>query len=161
MGKLERAVTAALLALFALYQIAGGIESRYSARGPISAAVGDVFWPINWRMFTTLSRSHSQARFEGLEGGQWVTLPMEQWFPAKWESGYRWERPWVYEYRTLQEPFLVAACERSGLPAVRMVLRSWNKRLGQREQPVEKPREKLLRTWTCGAPYSGPTGKVF
>lgn len=161
MGQLERTLTAILLGLFALYQAAGGYESRFNARGPITEAVGDIFWPINWRMFTTLSKSHSELSFEGYRDGGWERLPMEQWYPAHWESGYRWERPWVYEYRSLQEPFMVAACAHADTPAVRTVLRSWNKTLGQREQPKKNVREKLLRVWECGAPYSPPSGRVY
>jgi len=149
------------LFFFALYQVAGFSESRAGGNGPLRALTGDYYWPVNWSMFTGLSKTHTIMEFEGVENGEWVRLPMEEWYPAHWESGYRWERPWVYKWPSLQRPFLAAACQHTDAPYVRIVQRSWNKVLGQAEQPRKKVREKLLRVWECDRPYPMPPGRVF
>lgn len=161
MERTKRAITAALLALFAAYQVIGFLESRESAQGWFTQNVGDVFWPVNWAMFTRLSKTHTVMDFEGLIDGRWQALPMAQWYPARWESGYRWERPAVYAYRSLQVAFLAAACQHTDARYVRLVQRSWNKTLGQREQPRGEVREKLLREWDCELPGPRVTGKVY
>jgi hypothetical protein len=150
-----------VLALFALYQVAGFTESRADGNGPFRKATGDHYWPVNWKMFTGMSKTHTIMEFEGRRDGKWVVLPMHEWYPARWESGYRWERPWVYRWRSLQVPFLSAACQHSGTPYVRLIQRSWDKTLGQQEQPRGKVREKLLRNWDCSSPFPMPSGRVL
>lgn len=155
------AIAWAWLALFGAYQLAGFYESRHEARGPLTSAVGDVFWPINWRMFTGYSRSHTAVVFQGVEDGRWVDLPMEAWYPARWESGYRWERPWVYRSGELVTAFLDAACARSGSPATRLVKKTWRKTLGQMEQPERDVKLELLGTRRCDSPRRLPGGVVY
>ena len=48
-------------------------------------------WPANWRMFTFNDPSQVFVDFDGYVGtpeeGEWERLPMERWFPDRWESG--------------------------------------------------------------------------
>ncbi len=151
----------AWLVLFAVYQAAGLYESRHEARGPLTETFGDVFWPINWRMFTGYNKTHTQILFLGQDGDLWVELPMERWYPARWESGYRWERPWVYSSGELKRSFLAAACQRSGMSAVRMVKKTWPKTLGSLEQPERDVKYTDLGALTCSGDYPLPRGRIY
>jgi hypothetical protein len=159
--KAARAVATVWLVLFALFQVGGLVTTVEGANNPIARVTGNIYWPIRWKMFTGLSRTHTVMEFEGWNGAAWELLPMEEWYPAQWESGYRWERTPVYTYRSLQVPFLAAACEHTDDSRVRLVQRSWNKTLGQREQPRKKVREKVLRVWECDREAPAPRGKVI
>jgi len=158
---MRKILTTIGLALFGLYQLAGFVETMSDGNGPFREATGNYYWPARWKMFTNISWSHTVMDFEGWDDGEWVRLPMEEWYPAHWESGYRWERTPVYKYRTLQLPFLAAACEHADMPRVRLMQRSWNKKLGQREEPRGDVREKVLRVRECSDELALPAGKVL
>ncbi len=151
----------AWLALFGAYQAAGFYESRQEARGPLTEAVGDIFWMINWRMFTGYNKTHTQILFMGQEGQTWRELPMETWYPARWESGYRWERPWVYSSGELKRAFLEAACARSGVTATKMVKKTWSKTLGSLAQPEKNVKFSDLGTIRCTGERTLPRGRIY
>lgn len=161
MNRARAVIGWAWLVCFGAYQLAGFYESRDESRGELTAAVGDVFWMINWRMFTGYNKSHTQILFQGLDGETWRDLPMEAWYPARWESGYRWERPWVYSSGELKRAFLEAACQRSGLSATRMIKKTWPKTLGSYEQPEKNVKLSELGSVRCTGQRSLPRGKVY
>ena len=92
----------------------------------------DVTWPMIWQMFTLKSDGQENIWYEGRYGDVWVKLPMAEWFPAAWESGYRWER--AASTRQRVGPYLEAACARSDADEVRAVRRVWKRRLGTAAQ---------------------------
>jgi hypothetical protein len=161
MKRLRELMAWVWLLLFGAYQLAGAHESAQGARGELTAAIGDIFWMVNWRMFTGFSRSHTAILFYGFDGQTWRELPMEQWYPARWESGYRWERPWVYGSGELIRAFLGAACARSGDQATRMVKKTWHKTLGQAEQPDDDAKLTVLGTLPCTGERELPRGRVY
>ena len=155
------------LVVYGGYHLACVVQYRdFGANWRPSRVLGtNVFWFARWKMFTGLSTYHTVPEFQGrsidLETqlmSEWVPLPMAEWFPARWESGYRWERPAVYNRANLQVKFLELACDRSGTDEVRMVLHKWKATLGQREQPVRRYSRKNLRTLRCGEPSSPAKG---
>lgn len=116
----------------------------------------NVFWFARWKMFTGLARYHTAAEFQGKffdpntqVVSDWTFLPMDEWYPARWESGYRWERPAVYNRPNVQVKFLEVACERSGATTVRMLKHRWKATLGQREQPKKKYKIEELGVLDC------------
>jgi hypothetical protein len=94
-------------------------------------------------MFTLEAKAQHAVWFEGKFDGVWVRLPMEEWLPAQWESGYRWER--AYDDAARLRPFLTYACDRSGADAVRVQLHTWMRRNGRATQP-----EHASKEWTKG-----------
>jgi len=153
-----------LLCLFAIYQAAGVYETFQSlsnGREPLRAKFGNIFWPARWQMFTQLSQVQKRVVFEGKMDGKWQKLPMEEWFPEKWESGYRWERPPFYRSAGLQRPFLAAACNESGAQATRVILYTWPRVLGTSHQPMNNARRKTLSEWSCDRAAPWPGGKII
>ena len=146
------------LVAFGGYHVACGLQYRdFMANMRPSRLVGqNVFWMARWKMFTGLSTYHSVPEFQGRkfdfaqeEMSQWTPLPMAEWYPARWESGYRWERPAVYTRRNVRARFLKLACDRSGSDHVRLVKHRWKATLGQREQPRKKYRMDILGGMNC------------
>jgi len=166
-GKIKQALAVAFLLIFAGYHTACFIQYREFAREwrPSKLVGQNVFWFARWKMFTGLSTYHSVPEFQGVffdEDTQlmseWTHLPMAEWYPARWESGYRWERPAAYSRPNVQVKFLELACERSGAKAVRMVMHKWKATLGQREQPRRRYSQKELGGIRCGKRSPDPKG---
>jgi hypothetical protein len=159
---LTRLLGTALLLGFTAYQLATFGEFRRWFQPPLSRQTANIYWASNWRMFTHKARYHVALDFQGRsEDGDWTTLPMARWYPARWESGYRWDRRAVRRSRQIQEQFLHLACERSGMEQTRMVQQRWKKRRGRLEQPRRKVESKVLLTWTCGRRPRAPKGRVL
>jgi len=160
---LKRWLAVVFLMLFGGYHLACFVQYRDFSKGwrPSSFVGTNLFWFARWKMFTGLSTYHTVPEFQGRShehGMEWETLPMDEWYPARWESGYRWERPPVYKLARLQDAFLNLACERSGAQEVRMILHRWKATLGQREQPKRKYTKKQIRTFVCGDEIRRPKG---
>ena len=157
-NKLKRVCALVFLVLFGGYHLACVIQYREFSEGwrPSEIVGVNWFWFARWKMFTGLSTYHTVPEFQARSFdetvqlmGEWEPIPMEEWFPARWESGYRWERPSAYNRPNVQVKFLELACERSGADFVRLVLHKWKATLGQREQPVRKYRQKDLGVLDC------------
>lgn len=120
-----------VLVAVALYEIACFTDNlQMLDHQPLRFPKGS--WPAIWQMFTLKSDGQENVWYEGRYGTTWVKLPMDEWYPAEWESGYRWERAaWTHE-RVV--PYLQAACERSGAQEVRAVRLAWKRRLGSAAQ---------------------------
>lgn len=163
----QRALAALVLTLWGAFHVAAFVDQRewIGDLRPRDVVGLNVFWVGNFHMFTGQSTKHSEPVFQGYfptadENGPagWRDLPMAEWYPARWESGYRWERPPVYKYDSARVPFLVAACQRSGAQSTRIVLDKWSMKLGTMEQPKKNAKRKLIRTWDCdlgGPRHSG------
>jgi hypothetical protein len=153
-------VTAALL-LFALYELAAFWDLR-SGKPVFHETFGPIFWPATWKMFTGYSHRHQLLEFQGLRDGEWHALPMKRWYPMRWDSGYRWERPRVRISHSTQAAFLEAACRHTDDPEVRLVVFQWKKRLGRwDERPPRRARMRVLSTWHCGDRRLMPRGMVL
>ncbi len=100
-------------------------------------------------MFARADRRQTVLVFEGWTGGSWKRLPMEDRYPAKWESGFRWERAPVYRRRSRQIPFARAACSEFKPEKVRMSLWRWDKTIGSVEQPYRRLVKKPLFEMSC------------
>ena len=158
LSRLKFAGALAFFLAFGAYHTACFIQYRDlpSHFKPSTYAGKNVFWFARWKMFTGLARYHTSAEFQGkffdedtqLMSG-WAHLPMDEWYPARWESGYRWERPAVYKRPNVQVKFLELACERSGAKVVRMLKHRWRATLGQREQPMRKYTVEELGVLDC------------
>ncbi len=147
-----------LLAVFTAYHALAFWHAQYPP-APLADLLGRMYWPSNWSMFTRYTRRHSRIVVQGSFDGQWRRLPMEQWFPMLWDTGYRWERTMVTRSVSLQRAFLWAACERSGGAAeVRFVRYSWPRRLGQMDQRMRRARHQIMRVWPCNRPVP-PMGR--
>ena len=158
---------AGFLAIWTSYHVAGFLDQRvWMGDLRPSVVLGwNVLWPANFHMFTNRSTKHTEPVFEGFfpepDGDQpagWRPLPMAEWYPARWESGYRWERPPVYKYSEASVPFLIAACEKSGALATRLVLEKWKARLGRMDQPKRNPTREARRDWDCALKGPKPQG---
>jgi hypothetical protein len=103
-------------------------------------------WPATWQMFTRKATWQESLTFEGRYGTEWVRLPMEEWLPSRWESGWRWE---AAGQKQEMRPFLVYACEASGAAEVRVVRHLWKRRLGSADQSERDPRVDVRGAHRC------------
>ncbi len=159
---LHRLVATVFLATFAAYQVAAFGEFRKWFKPRLSHQIGNIFWASNWKMFTYKSRYHVALVFEGRhQGGEWTELPMHEWYPARWESGYRWDRPAVRRYGQIQEQFLHLACQKSGMDQTRMLAHRWKKRLRSMKQHKRNHKTALIKTWICSRTPRTPSGQVL
>jgi hypothetical protein len=149
---------AIFLALLIAYEVIAFADQK-GLRAP--GWLKPFLWPAQWKMFTPLNQRQSEIVFEGLFDGQWRPLPMHEWYPARWESGYRWERKPFYERRSRQVPFAAAACRESGAEKVRIIRVRWLKTLGSFDQPPKKRNRKTLLTWDCSDEPPQATGRVL
>ncbi len=153
MKKIKAALTFVWLTLVALYFLSAFYNTLTEGNWPVRRWTGNIFWPAKWKMFTFAADNHHELIFEGWINGKWRRLEMEKWYPFQWENGYRWERPAVYNYRSRQIPFLVAACQKSNAQKVRLVKKSWKK-----NSKNASPSRKALSSWNCSEmppPFQG------
>lgn len=149
------------LGLFAVYELAAFWDLR-ADRPVFRETLGNVFWPVTWKMFTGYTRRQSKLEFQGLERDAWRPLPMEEWYPMEWESGPRWERPRVRRSRSTQAIFLDAACKKANVSTVRLVVYSWPKHPGRYEpEPTGRARMRTLATRSCGVPLRRAPARVL
>ena len=139
-----------MLALFAVYQVAAVVDSVGDDPGPLASRLGgDWFWAARWQMFTGVERSVSRARFEvSDDGGTWRTLALEEALPAKWESGYRWERPAMWHNKGFRMIWESEACRVSGAKYSRVIRERRTKVLGQ-DTLAQTPTEELMESYPC------------
>lgn len=123
------------LAILLAWQIFCVTESLRSKETG-SARYPTLSWPATWHMFTARATRQARFTFEGRYGERWLRLPMEEWHPAAWESGYRWVR--ASGSATRLGPFLKAACESSGAERTRFVRETWRRRPETATQPAVK-----------------------
>jgi len=147
---------------FAAYEVASFGEFRGWFQPSLRSRTANIYWVSNWKMFTHKARYHTTVAFEGrTEDGEWQDLPMHQWYPARWESGYRWERPAVRRHPQIQAQFLHLACQKSGMDETRLSKIRWKKRMGRMKQPMRNPQSTVLLTWQCGRTPPTPKGRVL
>lgn len=159
---LTRLLGTVFLLSFAAYQVGTFGEFRRWFQPSLRSRTANIYWASNWRMFTHEARYHVVLDFQGRTGNEdWVTLPMHRWYPARWESGYRWDRPAARRSRQIQEQFLHLACEKSGVAQTRMVSKRWKKRKGSMKQPMRREKTKVLRTWDCSKTPRTPKGRIL
>ena len=159
---LTRLLGTAFLLTFAAVQVAAFGDFRGWFEPRLRHRVGNILWANHWRMFTHKTRYHLSIVYEGrMAGGEWSELPMHEWYPARWESGYRWDRPPVRRTGQIQEQFLHLACQKSGMDQTRMLTHRWKKRWGKMAQPKRKVEVTMLKTWHCGRPPRTPRGRAL
>ena len=115
-------------------------------------------WPAKWRMFTFFDHKQIFVDFEGWDGAQWVRLPMERWFPARWDSGYRWDKGNINS-GAARRAWLGDACKHANEEAgadgsapivkARAGVVSWEKTPGKSWQPQKDPTLKVLGEVAC------------
>lgn len=118
-------------------------------------------WPAKWQMFTFIDYEQVFVNFEGWDGAAWVRLPMERWFPARWESGYRWDKGGTNN-PAARAAWLDAACrhanEEAGAGAspaalvvekVRVNEVRWKKTPGRSWQAQRSPRTRTVGERQC------------
>ncbi len=118
-------------------------------------------WPAKWRMFTFFDHKQVFVDFEGWDGTRWVRLPMERWFPARWDSGFRWDkgninssgarRGWLNEAckHANEEAADGAKADAPAITKVRANTVTWEKTPGKQWQPQKNPGSKSLGEVTC------------
>ena len=159
---LTRLLGTVFLLTYLAYHVVSFGEFRRWFRPPMSLQTANIYWPNNWKMFTHKAKYHVAIAFEGRDpDGDWESLPMERWYPARWESGYRWDRPAARRYGQIQEQFLHLACQKSGKTQTRMVQKRWKKRMGRMSQPMRRVQSKVLKTWACHKTPRQPKGRVL
>ncbi|GDX79140.1 hypothetical protein LBMAG42_09510 [Deltaproteobacteria bacterium] len=137
----------AALALFAVFHLACAVDSIGQEPGVLGARLGDWFWPARWHMFTVVEHRVSRARFEvSIDAKNWIPYPMEKDLPARWESGYRWERPSLWKYPEFAKAWLVEACVWTRARFARLVRERRTKVLGEdtlSQTPIIEYREAI------------------
>jgi len=157
-----RGIGTVFLAIFVVYQVLSFGEFRGWFKPPLRTTYARVFWPNIWRMFTHPADRHIVIEFQGrTDDEEWLTLPMATWYPARWESGYRWDRPAARRSGQIKEQFLHLACDKSNADETRMVALRWNKTKGRMKQPKRRLRTKVLKTWDCRDQPRAPKGEVL
>lgn len=126
-----------------------------------------VHWMSNWSMFTPRNRWQKAVDIEYQSDGDWHAVDGMDYFPTRWESGFRWDRTSFRDsstkMRTLGAAFcgrMTADLESPSPDRIRFIEVKWKKTRGQLEQPRERwVRYKLLHDHRCGDPApSGPKG---
>jgi hypothetical protein len=158
---------AGVLVLFAGYQLAAFVASRAQAGSWLATDVAPIVRPAYWHFFTVARTEQVALHFEAHDGGMWREIPMDEWFPARWESGPRWNAlgfgrdvglaPLTRDERVASEQaFLQAACARSEQERTRLVLVRWAKTLGPPPpgagpagSPPPRPFTRVLATRRC------------
>ncbi len=159
---LQRGFGTIFLGIMLVYHVLSFGEFRKWFNPPLRTTYARVFWPNLWRMFTHPAARHVEIEFQGLDNDEeWVTIPMSTWYPARWESGYRWDRPAARRSGQIQEQFLHLACDKSQADKTRMVALRWKKTKGRLEQPKRKLKTKVLKTWDCKRTPRAPKGRVL
>ncbi len=149
------------LGAFAFYQAGAFYAAQHEVPPPLRRICGNLLWPADWHMFAFPSRFHTKVEFQGYKDGAWKRLPMENWYPTHWESGYRWERRPVYDYASRQIAFLRAACGKSGDDKARLVRFRWRKTPGAPIQNKIGIRSDVLMTLDCHDMPPEPRVKVL
>ncbi|MEC7946805.1 MAG: hypothetical protein VX265_04510 [Myxococcota bacterium] len=126
-----------------------------------------VHWMSNWSMFTPRNRWQKAVDIEFQSGGAWHPVDGMDYFPTRWESGFRWDRTSFrnssVKMRTLGAAFCARMTADDAAPVpdrVRFIEVKWRKTRGQLAQPRDRwVRYKLLHDHRCGdPPPSGPQG---
>ena len=138
----------ALLA-FAVYQAVGVYLAVNPFPHPDEDPPGKVVSLVIWKMFAPYDPTDWRVDFEGQDGEGWTPLPMLEWVPETPDGGILWEKAMILRSPSFRLPFLRAACQHSGRPAVRAVWRSWPKVPGQPPSTAPITREKVLATLSC------------
>lgn len=142
-------VQALALLAFAAYQVAGVTCAVYPFQHPDEDPPSKAVSLVIWKMFAPYDPTDWRVDFEGLDGETWRVLPMLEWVPRTPDGGVQWEKAMILRTPSFRLPFLRRACERSGLPQVRAVWRSWPKVPGQAPGSAPIHREKVLSTLAC------------
>ena len=129
-----------------------------------------LYWASNWSMFTNRNRKHRMLRASAryIEDGDWERVYLVQWFPARWESGLRFDRTSFTNSPSRMRTLAAALCgrmaahpEHAAPHEVRFTLVTWRKTLGSRQQPRKRRvRRRKLLEWECGrTPPRPPSGR--
>ena len=123
------------------------------------------YWLANWSMFTNRGRNQRklEVTFRRTEDGEWKRINMARWFPARWESGLRFERKEFMRSPARLRVLASALCARmDASDAVRMPMTvrftevSWRKTLGSHAQPKRRVRRQQRLEWDCADPPPSP-----
>lgn len=116
-------------------------------------------WPAKWRMFTFFDHKQVFVDFEGWDGARWVRLPMERWLPARWDSGYRWDkgninsagarRAWLNEACAHANEEAGEGGRGGAITKARAGVLTWEKTPGKSWQPQKDPALKVLGEVAC------------
>lgn len=118
-----------------------------------------IHWLAGWSMFT--NRNRSQVAVDGFvrdsPEGDWERIRLGTYFPARWESGLRFDRSGFRNSRSRMQVVAASLCGRMAADpdvaqpqAVKFVKVSWKKTLGQQKQPRRKHVKKTeLLVWEC------------
>lgn len=124
-------------------------------------------WFGGWQMFTTRDRNHAVLEAVGLVDGAWVPIDLEGLFPARWESGYRFDRSSFRRSRSRMAVLAAATCGRMAAhpdltepSQLKFFEIKWRKTLGSAEQPRTKVVvNREVMDWRCGRPVNLPNGR--
>ncbi|MAY81057.1 MAG: hypothetical protein CL930_09765 [Deltaproteobacteria bacterium] len=167
MNRLKQILALMVLLVFGGYHVACFVQYRDFAHTwrPSLLTGTNVFWLARWKMFTGLSTWHTepefQVRYIDTESGElsdWTHFPMAERYPARWESGYRWERPAVYKRQNVLEKFLELPCRQDNVVVVRMIKHRWKATLGQLEQPKKRYKSEPVGGLRCDQSLPSPKG---
>lgn len=155
----RRVLTRLLLLGFAAWQLFCFVETWRDTTGKPRLADVNWSWPASWRMFTLLDKGDSRIEWEAWDGEEWVPMPLERWYPTRWDSGHRWERS-GRDTGTIRA-FLAAACRRAPVEKTRARLVTWERVPEGLWQPRKKERSTEITSWSCDRPAPRVRGKVW
>ena len=150
MHRLTNPLRLLLLVIFAIYQGYGVYCAVNPFRHPGDEEPSRLVGLVVWKMFAPYDPTDWRVDFEGQRDGAWEALPMLEWVPRTPDGGVMWDKAMMLRTPSFRLPFLRRACERSGLPQVRAVWRTWPKVPGQAPGSAPVTREKVLATLRYG-----------
>lgn len=125
----------------------------------------DLYWMSGWSMFTSRNRTQMMVTADAERAGAWSPVDLGALFPARWESGLRFERDWILASNPMMRAVAEAACGRMAARGeraerVRFNVARWRKRLGTTKQYSKRRRlkEETAIVWTCGDPVTRVPG---
>ncbi len=119
-----------------------------------------LFWFARWSMFTYRNRTQVDVDAEVRYDREWQRINLPEFFPARWDSGYRYTRTGFRRSRHKMSVLGAALCDRMEASPdherpteVRFTEVTWRKRLGRVEQPrPDNANVRPLVTWQCDDP---------
>lgn len=150
------------LGLLAAYFLGGWAFALGAPRPAWAVKLGDIWWLGNWQMFTLTDREARLFVAEAEVDGTWQRFDMQALFPARWESGHRFNRSSWLGRPAVMRVVGQATCGRhpDAPTRVRFYQLRWRKRLGRSPlPPPEQARVSEPFTWDCARAVALPRGR--
>lgn len=152
------------LAVLAAYFVACWSFALGAERPAWAERVGEVWWVGNWQMFTVTDVDARLFVAEAEVDGAWQPVDIQALFPARWESGHRFNRAaWLGRPSVLRVVGQATCRRHPERPTrVRFYGLRWKKKLGR--SPLPPPRNARSTEpfeWDCARTVALPKGRRF